>query len=461
MEGKINNLSSQHFKEFYEDVLNSKKSGTYVKINNQKSLPINPWVVALSLVFTWVLISAYRWSSFYYFICIGPLIVYLLADQFQSIFRWYRLGKDAIWFGPMYFVSMVGKKFQKFPLTQFESTDITMESGGRAYIARFFFEGSCIILPCPSKSDIHFQRFQENIQRYCSALKFRGIEQVPAQKFKTTFLVQVMPHRGPIMYSIFSFILLIFLVPMLIDNNQYKLANQINTATSYRQYLSESRNIRHREIAQKDIRALYDQAIKAYKSKSSGTAGTVAFTQLIEYLRDHNLYTVHMEFHPQSELIDGTFNTKYKIVPVATSFSQGKNQERQDHVIDVVKASLGSVFPTDILSINSEDTASLPKLDVFYIYKNDPESVYYFVEEEKLPIEKRTWYYGIMVYWRLTLSLPTQTGPIYSFQIVSKPAQQFNTESSNTDAVYTNMALSSFQDFKNEFFRQFLNWSSP
>ncbi|MDD8018101.1 MAG: hypothetical protein PHP42_06985, partial [Bacteroidota bacterium] len=109
----------------------------------------------------------------------------------------------------------------------------------------------------------------------------------------------------------------------------------------------------------------------------------------------------------------------------------------------------------------SEESAELPSLEVYYTYQNNLKSIYYPVKEEHLPERSRTWYYGIEVDWWFRISLPNQSESLYEFNLISHPAQQFNSESFTADVVYSNMALSAFNDFQTEFYKRFFNWQSP
>ena len=151
--------------------------------------------------------------------------------------------------------------------------------------------------------------------------------------------------------------------------------------------------------------------------------GADAFKELLEYLRDRNLYSIDIIFSPLSELVNSSDN-KYNIKPITPSFSPEKNAIRHNQVINAVKSSLGKIFPTDIMTVSSEKSVGeLPRFEITYSYKNNPESIYYPVEQKSLKPEKRTWFYGIVIEWSFEISLKTKPNPIYSFKLLSQPSE--------------------------------------
>ena len=173
------------------------------------------------------------------------------------------------------------------------------------------------------------------------------------------------------------------------------------------------------------------------------------------------MYTVQMIFSPRSELNDIITFHNYKVIPVTPCFSDELNQERQRHVIEAVKTSFEKLFPTDIMTIGIEDRNSVPKMKISYKYQNNPESLYYRVKEETLPVNQRTWYYGLRIIWNFYIYLPNDKYPIYEFQLISEPSSRILSKSFAADDVYSQMALSAFYDFKSEFYNRFINWDTP
>lgn len=458
MKLSVGNIPSQTMARLLEAIANARQQGTYLAVHRSNLPPFNLWLIGAGILFVLLALIANEWLAYYWYVGAGTCLAYSLARQFQKWWRWRRLGKDAVFFDPLYFISIIGGGLEVLPLSHFNEADISLAAGGSHYIARFYFRESFILVPCFSKNDESTLRFQSALRQHCSVMRHSAVSQDSIQHIHHTLAEKIIARRAPLISAAFALILLWFILPITIDRNQYLFAKKKNTATAYREYLADLRNLKYREIARADIKNLYDLYIQKYQSRASASAGTNAFAQVVEFLRDKNLFTVRMLFFPRSELIDLPQSKEFHIIPVTPSFSPDKNQARQEGVISAVKASLGQMFPTDILTIASEESAELPRLEVYYTYRNNPKSIYYPVKEEHLPDRSRTWYYGIEVDWWFRISLPTQSDPIYDFNLVSRPAQQFNSESSMADAVYTNMALSAFNDFETEFHKQFLNW---
>ena len=438
-----------------EAVVNSRQKGTYLKVHRSSFPPLNLWLIAAAVVFSCLVFIVNQWSAYYWYVAAGTGLAYLVAEQVHKFWRWWKLGRDAVFFDPLYFVSIAGGQLQAFPLSHFNDTDIILAMDGKHYLARFHFQEASIIVPCVSSNDQKTLHFQNLLQQYSGIVKQSAVHQAPIQQFPQTWAEKIACRRVSMISAAFGLVLLWFIIPISIDRNQYLSASGKNTATAYRTYLAEPRNLRYRETARTDIRRLYDLSIKKYRGSSTGSEGANAFAQLVEYLRDKNLYTVRMLFYPQSKLIDLPPSSQYHIISVTPSFSKEKNEARQDQVISTVKTSLGQMFPTDILAIGGEELVDLPSLEVYYTYRNKSESIYYPEKEQYLPKTSRTWYYGIEIDWWFKISLPTQSEPLYVFNLVSQPAQQFQSESFTADAVYANMASSAFNDFQTEFYRQF------
>jgi hypothetical protein len=457
MKLRIINLPTHTVERVSAAVMDSRQRGTYLAVHRSGLPPFNLWIIGAGILFGLLLSVANQWSVYYWYVAIGTFLVYFIVKQFQKLWRWWRFGKDAVFFDPLYFISISGDELQALPLSHFTDTDIIPAMSGKHYLARFHFQETSILIPCFSQHDENVLRFQDNLKQYYDAVKQAAVDQGTLQMPPQSMAERIARRRTPLISAAFALLIFWFVIPNVIDRNQYLAAKEKNTATAYRTYLAEPRNLSYREVARTDIRRLYDLAIQKYRITASGSAGADAFAQVVEFLRDKNLYTVQILFYPESELFDLPPSTRYRIIPVTASFSPEKNQARQDQVISTVKASLGQIFPTDILTIASEESAELPRLEVYYTYRNNPERIYYPVKEEHLPERSRTWYYGIEIDWWFRISLPTRSDPIYSFNLVSQPAHLFESESFEADAVYTNMALSAFNDFRAEFHKQFLN----
>jgi len=418
----------------------------------------NSPLVVIAILFLALLTIADQWTTYYWYTAFGTVVTYFLARQFQKWWRWRKLGKDSLFFDPGYFVSIDTDEIQVLPLSRFITADIIESTTGAYFLARFHFRDQSITIPCQSSSDNAIIRFQNILTQYCNQLKHSDVGPKDVHDFVDNLSTKILSRRSAFISATFALLILWFIIPMIIDRNQYLHAQEANTATAYRKYLSEPHNLRYRETARNDIKYLYNQSIEKYRSMAQNSVGANAFAQVLEYLRDRNLYTVRMTFFPESKLVNVPLPDEYRIIPVTPSFSSNKNEARQVQVINTVRASMEQLFPADILTIASDDLKELPTLEVYYSYRNNPETLYYPVKDEHLPEKFRTWYYGIEIDWWFAVSIPIEVEPIYTFTLTSRPAPKFESESYEADVVYSNMALSAFNDFKREFYKHFLNW---
>ena len=411
------------------------------------------YIIIALLAYFIVLINSDLWTYRWTLVLSGVIVFYFASREFQKTLIWWTLGKDAIFFDSKYCMVIIKDELTVLPLYDYNYSDVILSD--RQYKARFHFKNTLIILPCSSKEDKIYSHFQEMLNQYSHLSKASTTNFNFKQDIPDKLLNKLLVRKTAFIVSAFALISLWFVVPIIIDHNQYQSANIKNTATAYRTYLNESNNLRYRENARTEIRSLYNKYISQYMSESSGISGASAFKEVLEYLRDKNLFSVDIIFTPSSELQD-IFSNRYEINPVTPSFSQEKSKMRQDTVINLIKSTLGSVFPLDIITVSDKSTvAELPRFEVSYTYKNNPESIYYPTEEGSVPAEKRTWYYGIIIDWYFTISIQTKPIPIYSFSLLSQPAVHFSSQTLNADDVYSSMASSAFNDFQNEFNNRF------
>ena len=106
---------------------------------------------------------------------------------------------------------------------------------------------------------------------------------------------------------------------------------------------------------------------------------------------------------------------------------------------------------------NQNSVGDLSRFEIFYSYNNNPESIYYPTEQSSRQPENRTWYYGIIIKWSFKIELKTKPVPVYEFQLLSQPAAHLSAQILNSDDVYSSMATSAFNDFKNEFQKRFFS----
>lgn len=456
MKIRLDNFSPRILNRIFDSVEYSRTTGLHIPVPKSSIPNIQLWLIGISIFILLLFIQIGQWAYLYWSMAIVIGFVYLITVQVQIIWRWYKLGKDSIFFDSSFLYSLSGSEISIFPLKLFLNSDITLSSRRqKRYLARFYFQGTSILIPCSSENDEKTLYFQKKLFEFSKLAKQDNFEAKKLidneNKLKNFLSCKQIPFTA----VTFTLMLSWFIIPILIDQNQYLLAKTTNSPSSFRTYLGDARNIRHRDDAKKSIKVLYDLSIKKYLTSSINAPGCNAFVKVLEYLRDHDLYTVNMVFYPQEQLVDRPHTDFKKIIPVTPSFSPEKNHIRQEKVIMAVNSSLSKIFPTDIFTIHNEDSIRVPVLEIYYTYRNNPETMYYPVKEENLPNEDRTWYYGIEIEWSFIIKLPNLTEQVYNFSLISHPALQFDSEKVTPYAVYSNMALSAFNDFEAEFNNQF------
>ncbi|MDD8018100.1 MAG: hypothetical protein PHP42_06980, partial [Bacteroidota bacterium] len=312
----INNIPTRIMIRLLETIYETKQRGTYLPAFRQEIPTPNLWLIGAGLISVLIAFQANSYVGYEYYIIVGSWLLYSIVREFQKLFNWRRFGKDAVFFDPLYFISIKGKELQILPLSQYIESDIILSPDNKMHLARFHFRGITVLQPCASNVDNSTLQFQTVISQYCNSARDSFQNQEPIHLFSQTFADKLSSKRIPLIITLFALVVLWFLVPTIIDRNQYKVAKAKNTATAYRMYLSEPRNIRYRESARVDIRALYDIYINKYKANALSSTGANAFAQVVEYLRDKNLYTVKMIFYPESKLVDLPSSDGYQIIPV-------------------------------------------------------------------------------------------------------------------------------------------------
>ena len=452
----IANIRQKMMVQLSEVIFNSKQSGTYLNANTWQVPFPNIWVIISGIIFCFIMAENEIWQGFYLYIIFGGLLAFLISKQAQKWIRWRNLGRDSVFFDPFYFYSIKGSELEIIPLSDYLYADILLSIDGYNYLARFHFKGKTILQACASKNDDNTLNFQNKVSQYSNILKQSPEANKVPRYLSGSLADKLNSNINPIIIAGFVVLSIFFTLPIIIDSNQYKKAVEANTASSYRSYLSIERNIRHRDEARTSIKGIYNKYINNYKTQTIKSQGASAFQKVLEYLRDRDLYTLSMIFTSKSELIDIP-RRDLNIIFVTPSFTTSKNISRENEVVSTLRLSLGAIFPNDIVSLANEDKDELPKLEVYYTYKNNRNSLYYSEKEETISEQERTWYYGIEIIWYFKLFIPTQKSSLYEFSLVSKPALRFTSETNSPSDIYNNMAVSAFTDFSSEFRNQFLN----
>lgn len=252
-------------------------------------------------------------------------------------------------------------------------------------------------------------------------------------------------------------VLIIITLPYFLDWNSYRKATEINSATSFREYLKQDKNHIYRDAAKQLIREKYDEAILHYKKNNANAKDNEAFVKILDYLKNNEIYNLNVLFQNINKIKDISKDYDVKIESAEYSFTRQKNKNREDELILTLNKALGNTFPSDIIKIEEiRDTKNVPKIEIMYTYTNSEDgSLYYPVSQENVSEKLRDYYYGLTIYWDFELYIPTQSDPIYSFRLKSNPAVQFSSETYSGDNVYSNMVYSAFRDFDIEFKKYF------
>lgn len=454
----LNNLRLQLVHQILDVISVAKQKGNFLQAS--KIFSVNPSIplILLGIFYSILLFLNAQWRYLWIFIAIGCILAYFITREFQKLSRLKKLGHNCAFFDQFYFYFVKEIEINIIRLTEYKFSDIVLSPDKKDYIVRFHFNDNTFPQFCSSHNDPNVITFQNNLTAYSNALK-QPAENLSIPRLPSiTLNDKINSNRYPIIISTISVLILFLLTPKLIDFNQFSNAKEINTATSYRIYLRETKNIRYREISRSKIKELYGKYIQDYSQLAVNSVGSKAFQKVLEYLRDKDLYSVRLIFtsasHISNEHLDG-----YKLIPITPSFSKEKNSLREDEVFSAIKSSFGKVFPSDIVTLNYENLEDIPILQVHYEYKNKEGSMYYSEQEEYLQDKSRTYYYGINIDWHFQLFIPSQKDPVYEFNLTSEPAPQFNSDLEIPDAIYNSMATSAFYDFVNEFNTTFFDWT--
>ncbi|MFZ3323322.1 MAG: hypothetical protein WA190_13190 [Usitatibacter sp.] len=377
----------------------------------------------------------------------------------QTLWRQNRFGPEKVflwrgnifWFGP--------RGLAGYSLAELKNISALK---GTSPLARFQFESDSIFVPFQQTSLSGFTRFlnQVDAQRGAAAAPIN----LPNGAALVAF-VNVLRSRPPstrfavrerlVAIITSNAIPLILTIPVaglvaactwaFTDYNLFGEASARNTATSYRQYLGESRNKWFRAEARDRIRGLYDHYISAYRSRASDTPGANGLLKILQFLRDSDGTRVAVQLDGRSEVMVLP-HSKLHVHDVAPAFTPEKNQARSGGVANALNAALEAIFPADIVRAEVSSAVNVPTVRVRYVYRSDPDSLYFPVAQQNKAPEERDWYQGISIEWYLSLGLPTMTEPLDGMQVSSNPAPRFQSRGRDDSSVYDSMVSSALQD---------------
>jgi len=451
MEIKLRKITCKEFSWLKQKYKDSLMKNLYFESSYTKKPNINRILIIVFVILLIYLFTTTYWSRLYPLTFLVSIISYFIFQDIQTYLRWKKLGKDGIFIDENYFFYLKKDNLIILPLSEFINSEIISSSKSSFYTC-FNFINDKIKVACLIDDD-EFNKFQNAISLNSKFSKSNSNSFLLLNQKKIFKKIPI--NSSSLLFALIIVFFIQFTIPIIIDKNNYQKAKKINTATSYRNYLKESKNLNYRDIVKDEIKYLYNKHIDYYLNLSSSSTGSDVFKILLEYLRDNDIYTVQIIFTPKSNIND-ICSDRFKIIPITPSFSDEENQKRQNSSIKTLQSTLGKIFPTDIIDFSNLSTTdlSLPRFVINYTYTNDPNSLYYSKKEENLSEELRTYYYGITIVWDIKLFIDNSSIPIYNFELLSNPAQEFS--SYNVDDVYSNMAISAFNDFKREFSNHFL-----
>lgn len=459
MKYKLSDIPSEFRYQLKEVIRQSKRSGQYLS-SSKNNAPF-PSLLLLAILPFYILILIYlrTWEPFYYVLIGGFLILILLLKQTLRYIHWKSLGGDAIFFDSKNFFSINNNDLFIYPLNEYKDLDFILSQDEHYHLIRIHFDSKIIIQPLKeinSKKSVHFY---DTLLQKINALRLSEPKYYWELNEGINAFRKLSPYFIPGFITVFSIIILWLLLPSIIDTNAFNFAKGLDTATAYRHYLTESKNTLYRDEAKENIMVIYDKYITKYKNTVyTLDEGTEAFINILKYLRDNNVFNVSLRFN-SSSLVDDLYtdDTYYNIIPITPSFTEERNASRENDVFRTIQSSFGQLFPTDIFHLNNSKNNLVPQIKVAYSYKNKSQSLYYPVEQEYIPDEQKTWYYGIEIEWFISIYLPNSDTAIFEYGFESVPAQEFESEIYSPLEVYNDMALSAFNDFENSFVNQFLN----
>ena len=458
MKLKITSIDKALLDEFRKIIRESTEGGNLLSISEFRLNKHHTYQFIIALVvFTIFIFSVDRQEVYWIY---GAIILFsfFLTKFLYLILIQKKVSKSFLYFDENIVLKKELDSVEFFPLHRLTAVDFERAESDNFVLLKLSFGNDKLYYPYENSLRNVLERFARNIVNIANAKK-RGISgQITSSKLLLDFIYKS-PSTIDTKYKtkfwsvsvIISCLILYFLAPYFLDWNSFRKAHQINTATSFREYLKEDKNYLYRENAKDRIIEKYDDAIDRYKNIN--TIDNNAMIIILEYLKNNEIYIVDIIFKNNNKIKDISEKYDVKIKSAEYSFTTIKNKEREHELVTTLNQTLGRIFPSDIISIeNITDRENVPKIEITYTYLNSEEgSLYYPVDQENLNENNRDYYFGLTINWDFSLYIPIEKFPISSFTLKSNPAIQFSAETSSTDNVYSNMVYSAFKDFNREF----------
>jgi hypothetical protein len=445
---------------------------------------INKYIIVrllIALPIYWFLFYVLSWEEEIYLMIAAFVISLLLADLVDLIFSIHHTPRRFIAWDNFIVVHKERNLIRFFP--SYQLTNISNESYNEDFFSvKLTFLNGVIEWPESLASGKDTKIFRSKLIESSNLVKEKmktkslkdfvyGSEFTDTERKSYQFIVKAIANSNQNNSSHINFlqrnlitipsVLIIFsiqylLLPYAIDYYDFNNSSEKNTATAYRKYLSNSRNILYREDAEQRIYQIYNGHINSLKASNDSFEKEVILKTL-EYLRDNKIYNVNVQFKFSSSVKD-IYRQGLRVVSAESSFTKEKNEERETRLIQEINNSIGRILPADIISFTEKEQPASPTIEITYKYLNSRDnSLYYPVAQESLSDNFRTYYYGISVNWEFEWFIPSETESIGSFELISNPRMQFSTKSiASDDTVYSDMIYTAFEEMAKEFSRLYL-----
>jgi len=461
---KINSLEKNVLLELRKVYKQSKEGDNLLSISEFKLNKHLIYQLVVAIVVFTILIFSIGWDELYWIYGAVIIFSFFLSKFIYLSYFSSKISKSFLYFDENVILKKELDFIEIYPLHQLTAVNFANAQGENFVMIKLSFGNEIMFFPYERAFKNVLERFARNITDSANAKK-RGIL---SNRFPSSNQIHDLLYlhanskdsnnkfKFIAISAIISSLILIIAVPYFLDWNSYRVAGKINTATSFRNYLKEDRNHLYKVSAKERIKEKYDEAISIYNKTNADDKS--AIIKILQYLKNNEIYYVDILFQNDNRIRDISENYDVRIKSAENSFTTTKNKDREKELISTLNKTLGSIFPSDIISIGEiTDRKNVPKIEIVYSYTNSEDgSLYYPVAQENINENQRDYYYGLTIYWYFKLFVPTEKNSIYSFTLKSNPAVQFSAETSNTDNVYSNMVYSAFRDFDTEFKYHFL-----
>jgi hypothetical protein len=426
-----------------------------------------------------------------FFASVSLLAAYLLLYHLSKLFRWFTSAqKSYLLITPLYVIDIFFNDIRYWNLEQLNNvasanseqedgdpkTQVTLalENGSRTFPVKDRQTAEEMVEQINYWRKLFIEATVRNDSTYLDAHDdFKELENRENKEIKTarrsywqpilTFAAAAMVTAG-VMFGV------ILLNTDFDDRKSWDLAQTVNRASSYRNYLQGHPQGRFRSDAQAKLQTLYNEAEQKYEAslnKDFDPKAADAVLQVLRYAKQTQNYRVKVNFERRNEIppdivekLKEEYEVKH-IIEIGDSFSDEKMQQREGNLLTVIADAFRQVIPDDILEITGDCSAECVTFLVKYKIRSD--SIYYDTLQKDVPENDRVYKPGIFFDWDFGVQIPNQP-QIYSFTLESDPAADIfydrnpnldytkgdfvETAKADRENVYNSMVTSAFDNFK-------------